>query len=65
MSKTENQGGKKDPKIKPGLLAINKGVEIMLPRRKDLKVYLFNKTLKVNLFSKKFTFTIQIEEDHD
>tara|TARA_B100001175_G_scaffold24690_2_gene18322 strand:+ start:4 stop:189 length:186 start_codon:yes stop_codon:yes gene_type:complete len=60
---TENQEEKKDPKIKPGILAINKGVEIMLPRRKVPKVYLFNKTLKVTLFSKTFTFTIHIEEE--
>ena len=65
MSKTENQGEKKDPRIRPGILSINKGVEIMLPRRKVPKVYLYDKTLKVNLFSKTFTFTIQIEEDHD
>ena len=60
---TENQAGKKDPKIKQEILAINKGVEIMLPRRKVPKVYLFNKTLKVTLFSKTFTFTIHIEEE--
>ena len=60
---TENQAEKKDPKIKQEILAINKGVEIMLPRRKVPKVYLFNKTLKVTLFSKTFTFTIHIEEE--